>query len=232
MRPLFFLFLFSLCAVLSGCSNSGSLLAKTMNLALFGPDDSETFIPKIHSSPYANIIVRENDSPNALLVLAWSSTTKYGQSIKLPPALKWISSNKELIVTQGGRVIKTINLGHGNLTQLRSTSPDPLILGLQKATTPKQWNYHISWQPGNHHNYQATSTFTNLGTTKIDTPLKGQQQVIAVSESVSIPLLQQSYTNRYWIDPDSGHVIKSQQHLAPTLPVLTITEAKPFVGGH
>lgn len=233
MRQLFLLILCSLSLLfLSGCTSSGSALSKTMRLAFFGTENNEMSVQKIQSSPYANIIVQENDSASALLVLAWSETTKHDKSNNSPPALKWLSSNHELIITRAGRIIKTVNLGHGNITQLRANKPDPLTLGLQKPTTPKQWHYQLSWQPGNHHRYQATSSFTNLGSTTLNTPLKGEQTVLAFSESVSIPLLDESYTNYYWLNPQSGHVVKSQQHLAPKLSMLTITEAKPFVGGH
>lgn len=229
------LFLFILCSLstllLSGCTSSGAALSKTMKLAFFGSDTNEISIPKIQSSPYANILVQENDHAPALLVLVWAERTSQEKSAHIPPTLKWLSSNKELIVTRNGRIIKTVNLGHGNMTQLRSKEPDPLLLGLQKSTTPKQWHYQLSWQPGNHHRYHATSSFKRLGTTTIDTPIHGQQTVLAFSEHVTIARIDQSYTNYYWVTPQSGHVVKSQQQLAPTLPVLTVTEAKPFVGG-
>ncbi|MGO1298832.1 MAG: YjbF family lipoprotein [Vibrio sp.] len=230
------LFLFILCSLstllLSGCTSSGAALSKTMKLAFFGSDTNEISVQKIQSSPYANILVQEDDSAPALLVLVWAEATQHEKNALIPPALKWLSSNKELIVTRGGRIIKTVNLGHGNITQLRANKPDPLVLGLQKSTTPKQWHYQLSWQPDNHHRYQATSSFKRLGTTSIKTPTNGQQTVLAFSEHVTIARIGQSYTNYYWVNPQSGHVVKSQQHLAPTLPVLTITEAKPFVAGY
>ena len=227
MRQLINTSIFIISLFLAGCSKSSSSLSQTFELAFFGPETQNITVEKIKQLPYASLFVNQNNNPDALLVLAWAENSdNYQQS---PIALKWLSANKELVVTQAGRVTKTVNLGGGNLSRITSDTPDPLALNVLLPTTPKTWTYALSWQPGQHNRYIAQSVFTISGHSTLSLAL-GDQQVTQVTEQVTIKDLNRTYENYYWLSDKDGHVVKSVQTLAPNLSTLTLTEAKPFEG--
>lgn len=228
MRQLTSFLLLGTLGLLNGCTQSSSSVSQTLALAFEGPQGVTITPQKIAQIPYASMLAQQNDSPEALLILAWSENINHTSSTNIPPVLKWLSANKEMIVTQAGRIIKTINLGGGNITKLSSNTIDPLILGLQKESTPKYWQYELSWQPGYHSRYAAESHFAVQGHTKVVLPINGMVDTLLVYETVNVPNLKRTYTNTYWLEPNSGRVLKSVQTLAPSLSTITLTEGKYF----
>ena len=228
MRQLTSLLLLGTLGLLGGCTQSSSSLTQTLALAFEGPQGVTITPQKIAQLPYASMLAQQNNSPEALLVLAWSENNPSTSSYRIPPNLKWLSANKEMIVTRAGRIIKTINLGGGNITKLSSNTIDPIILGLQKESTPKYWKYQLSWQPGYHSKYNAESQFVIQGHTQLTLPIEGTVDTLLVYETVTIPRLDSTYTNTYWLNPDDGTVLKSVQTLAPSLSTMTLTQGKAF----
>ncbi|MCE0493798.1 YjbF family lipoprotein [Vibrio salinus] len=223
IRYLYFIFSLWLLLCLSGCSQNTQDLSDTMKSAFIGPIDTNISPTKIYTIPYASMLTRLGDNPEALLILTWVE----GKSS--PHTLKWLSASKELIATKSGRVIKTVNLKAGNLISLRSSRPDPLSLNLTKANTPKEWHYQISWQPGYHSNYQAISKFMvkDIEEKEILTKAKSLLHVV---EQVTIPALNSTYQNDYWLNPQNGHVEISKQYLFPGSKKIMLSIAKPYYG--
>ncbi len=169
---------------------------------------------------------KKKDTPPALLVLAWVEGNS--DSISKPAYMKWLSANKELFVTQSGRIVKTVNLPEKNLDRIESELPDPLTLGLNKNTTPKDWSFLISWSPDYHEQYPATSHF-EVKQVEPRKLISGTRNLLHVVEYVSIPLINQELVNNYWLDPKSGEVVTSIQTPAPNMPSFTLTTAKPYI---
>jgi hypothetical protein len=196
-----------------------------MQSAFWGPKDHLISPEKVRQLPYASMYVQLGENPQALMILVWSEPTLSNKLV----ALKWLSANHEMLVTQSGRVIKTVNLKDGNLTALTSNQPDPLSLGLQRGTTPHQWHYQISWLPGYHSNYKAISTFTVIGQVSKQLPA-GTQKLLYVREQVDIPILRQGYQNRYWLEPQTGKAIASEQYIFPGSGNIKLMVGKPYAG--
>jgi len=225
IRFLFPLGFFFLLAGLTGCSQNANDVSSTLKSAFWGMDPTNISPEQIQKLPYASLSAKLGDNPTALLILTWIENTPNA------PILKWLSTNKELIATQHGRIIKTANLRQGNVLSLHASRADPLQLGLQKNTTPREWHYYISWQPGYHWNYQATSVFY-VGNKEKKQRLDGKtQQLLHVTEVVTIPVIKQNYTNDYWLDPITGNVIISEQYLYPGSQKMTLSIAKPYNAG-
>ncbi|ELR63785.1 Putative lipoprotein YmcC precursor [Photobacterium marinum] len=228
---LFLLFLIT--AVISGCSQKFSDVNDTLNIALFGDTDTRLDRDDIRNLPYASIYARIGDGPQAFMVLALAETpTKLGTQTQSqlqgqPLQLKWLSSDKGMLVTEYGRLVKTLNLPQGNLLSTLSQHPDPLRLGLQLPNTPKHWQRTIDWQPGYHLGYQLKSTFSRRQDAVImlnDRPV----EVLYFTEDVTVNSLDIEYQNEFWIHPETGKVLKSKQKLAPSLPYIEITLLKPY----
>lgn len=222
--------LFFLCVsfLASGCTQNTQSLVDSFDLALFGPESSTISKKTINELPYASIIVTQENNPPALMVLAWAEKQSYIFPADFP-ALKYLSANNEMIVTYSGRIIKTINLLEHNLSAIHSQQPDPLTLGLHRANTPHHWQYEISWQPGYHVRYPAQSSFIPEGL--VDKKLLfDTQRLLHVREEVSIPVINHHYTNHYWLNPNDGQVVASEQTPAPGMARFKLVVAKPFAG--
>jgi len=218
-------------AALSGCSQKFNDVNDTINLALFGELDTKLAQDEIQDLPYASIYARIADGPQAFMVLALAEpkinlnkhTTPSQQSVQL----KWMSSDKGMLVTENGRIVKTLNLPQGNLIETSSSQPDPITLGLHLPLTPTSWQRSIDWQPGYHYGYTLRSEFTRQQNTIIlsnDTPI----EALHFTETVTASSLDIEYQNDFWLHPITGKVLKSRQKLAPNLPYVEITLLKPY----
>ncbi|WP_133406274.1 YjbF family lipoprotein [Parashewanella tropica] len=210
---------------LSGCSNNTQHFTDTFKLAVFGKEQTKIDHAKVVASPYASLYVKQGENPAALMVLAWAEE---GHT-KGHPALKWLSSSKEMLMTESGRITKTLKLPNENLVSVHSNKPDPLSLGLHLDSTPRFWRYQISWQPGYHFAYQAESRFILKGKVIKQLP-SGLKETLHVIEKVSVPKLSLSYNNDYWIAPKTGEVIASSQIPAPGMQRFELTIGKSFGG--
>ncbi|PSU50922.1 YjbF family lipoprotein [Photobacterium frigidiphilum] len=215
-----------LSAGITGCSQKFNDVNDTLSLALFGDNDTELASDDVQRLPYASLYAQVDDGPQAFMVLALAEP-----ALSLTPntrtQLKWVSSDKGMLVTEGGRLVKSLNLPQGNLIETYSNQPDPLILGLQRASTPMHWQRTIDWQPGYHFSYQLTSRFSRQDNAVIminEHPITTWHFI----ESVTIDALDTRYQNQFWIDGKTGKVLKSQQTLAPGLPVIDMTLLKPY----
>lgn len=220
----------AVCLSLSGCSQRISALNDTIKLALLGNEDVVLTPEQVSANPYASIYVKIEDTAQAFVVLAFAESKISLSSVKNAPEaleLKWLSADKGMLVTVNGRLVKTHNLLMGNLAAVESDTPDPLLLGLHLSSTPKTWTRTLDWQPGYHYGYQAKSEFKLISDENIlinSTPT----QALHFSESVSVDALNIQYQNEFWLDPQTGSVIKSHQKIAPNLPFIDITLLKPF----
>jgi hypothetical protein len=226
MRQIIYLMVASVVTLASGCSQNSRSLSDTVRLAFLGPADTNISSTQINQLSYDSLLVQQEDSPDALLVLAW---VEKGHRT---PAMKWLSAGQEMIITEAGRIVKTINLGPGNVVALESAQPDPLSLGLQHPDTPRTWDFRLSWQPGYHFGYPAHAQFKIQGQTTLTLATGETRKLLYVTEQIRIPIIRQDYTNEYWLDPHTGEVIKTSQQPAPHLARMTLTVTKALHGGN
>ncbi len=208
---------------LVGCTQSSQHLIDSFSFALRGHKHAEITQQQIQDIPYATLLLESGQNSPVLVVLAWAEQGAHNAS----PALKWLSAKNELIVTQDGRVVKTIGLDGVNSISILSEDRDPLAMGLHLEATPKTWSYQLSWSPGYHMHYHAHSTLSVHGKVIKSLPF-GEQSLIHVSEIVDIPLISKQLSNEYWLHPVTGNVVASVQTPAPGMQPLTIYVAKPF----
>ncbi|MNG41218.1 hypothetical protein D3C84_1302580 [compost metagenome] len=53
--------------------------------------------------------------------------------------------------------------------------------------------------------------------------------MLRIDEQVDVPTLNFRSTNRYWVDPQDGFILRSEQHLTPQL-FLKIVQVRPDRG--
>jgi Group 4 capsule polysaccharide lipoprotein gfcB, YjbF len=153
--------------------------------------------------PYASMGYRLNDGPERLLVLA---TDTNGERL-------WTSASHIVIVTRGGRIVRTVGLTHnisGVTPQLGKDIPalasalKGSVMSTRRADFPDIAAYDVA----------VTCKASDRGMEAI--AILGQgvttQKIDEVCQS---PRLNWSFTDSYWLDPDSGLVWRSIQHVSP-----------------
>lgn len=190
-----------LCLFLQACTQTQKGLTDTVELALLGPDDVEVTSQQVENLPYASMYLRLNDGQRIFVVLGFDEN---GQQ-------KWITRDKSVVVTQHGRIVKTLGLSE-NLSSVTNAEQDPLIdpLHLREGAT---WTSTQSWtEAGKFRSATAVSHFTRTDDQVLN--LAGKKIACRVwQEQVSLPATGKSWTNIFWFDATTGQVRQSQQQL-------------------
>ena len=105
-----------------------------MKEAFTGLEDTTVTLEKVRDLPYASIYARINHGHRLFLVLAFAETNPVTQSLRL----KWVSSDGAMLVTENGRIVKTLNLPDYNLVEAHYPQRPT-----EKAAA---WQSYYDWQ--------------------------------------------------------------------------------------
>jgi hypothetical protein len=150
---------------------------------------------------------------------------KYGKQAQVAMALmfieqgqlKWVSADRVVLITEQGRIVRTIGL-ENDLLHLSNTAQDPLKqqFGLNN-TSP--WLRLADWQQ-HEYGYQLRSTF-QYGPAETMLFFGQGVAVIPLIENVqydntaNFVRFDDKWQNQFWLEAKSGVVLKSRQMLAP-----------------
>ncbi|MEH2919981.1 YjbF family lipoprotein [Samsonia erythrinae] len=203
--------------LLAGCSQNMNSLGKTFKLAFIGQDDTYVTAKQVADTPYASAYLKVGKAPQAFVVLAFAEQNQ----------LKWIGADKNMVSTRHGRLVKTQGFGE-DITYVDNLEQDPLALGLLKPSTPMTWQSRVEWAQVFRGGYDIRSVFQARGKETIKI-LDTSRELLRFDERVTVLGLNESYTNHYWLDPNDGQVVQSQQYMGPGMALVTFTVLKPYV---
>ena len=224
----------SLGLFVAGCSQQFQDVNSTFDEAFFGSSDVELSKEYIQTLPYSSIYAEVNDQGKIFMVLAYVGENPQTGAEQL----KWMSSDKAMIVTENGRIVQTLLLPYENLSGLafhplntfssaNSSSPDSSSMFDVSANPGAQkWQAVYDWQPNYRFGYKANITRTYAGNETVETPL-ASIDTKKFQEKVNFPMLEQEMTNEYWVD-SKGQVVKAIQYLGPDMTRLELTVLKPY----
>lgn len=188
-----------LCLLAQGCTQTQKSLGETVKLALLGPDDVEVTAEQVEGLPYASMYLRVNNGQRIFVVLGFDEN---GQQ-------KWITRDRTMIVTQHGRVVKTLGLAD-NLHEVSNLAQDPLADPLH-LTDGAGWTRQLTWSAaGRFHAATAVSRFTHLQDEVLD--LTGHRVACRVWQE-EVTADGKTWRNIFWIDTTTGQVRQSRQTL-------------------
>jgi len=198
----------------SACNSFSGDALNTMRLAISGPESVVT-VDKVNTLSGPALAARLG-AAEAMLV-----STGTGTGI-----VEWYG-NTEMLLTQHGRVIKTAGLPADFIAPLAAN--DPFQTGLLSVADGTEVvrivDYPARYQTGlrQHARYKRgrMETIEYMGKS---------QELQRVEEYIHMPELGFKATNRYWVEPDTGLVRRSIQHVAPDLPPLQLTLLKTAGG--
>lgn len=207
----------SLCALwLTGCSTQMSMLKSTAQLALWGQEDVTVTPQKVNALPYASAYLKVGKAPRAFVVLGFVDHQQ----------LTWVTADRNTVVTRNGRVVQTQGFGE-DIRHVANLEQDPLQRGLLKPGTPMSWRTTVSWSKVMRGEYALESTFVNRGHQSLEI-LGRAVDTVRFEEQVTVPTLNEQYTNQFWLDAATGRVVQSEQYMGPDMALVRFTVLKPF----
>jgi len=139
--------------------------------------------------------------------------------------LHWISPQRLLIATRNGRVVRSVGF-RSNLRTTRFLSPDPVGAGLHRGTDPGELKRLVDLPEGNRFGHLITSRFEVVGGDRVNV-LEAARDVLLVRESNVMTPEGWSFENLFWVDPQTGFVWRSVQHIAPGVAPIEIDVLRP-----
>ncbi|RPE04739.1 YjbF family lipoprotein [Candidatus Pantoea deserta] len=212
MRQLSFLLA---CLLLQACTQTQQGLEQTIMMAVSGPDDVIKTPQQIADLPYASLYARIDNGPQIFVVLGYNEN---GQQ-------KWITQDNAMLVTQHGRLVKTLGLPD-NLQQVSNLPQDPLADALH-LRDGAGWTRIVQWTEHGKTRAATVSSRFVRGTDEVLT-LAGRRVACRVwTEQARIESTGREWENTFWVDNSSGDVVQARQMLAADdFPVAT-TLLKP-----
>jgi hypothetical protein len=204
---------------LSACSSYSRDIADTVKLAVIGLPDANMSPNYINNLPYASIYVQVNDIPKVFSVLGEVKNNE----------LKWVTADKYMITTKNGRVIKTIGFSE-DIKYTTNTDNDPLAQGITTLNNEPKWEYDVFWSSAFKSGYKIKSKFKSEGF-ELVVILNKEKKLLRYDEYCEVVALDYKYINRFWLDPITNQVIKSEQYMGPGLPIIKITTLKQYSSG-
>ena len=201
------------CLLLCGCSPlmQGSL--DTFKAAVQGSQPLQLTATDIAAVPYAQVLVTTPSSEGVMAKLRQQGDLQY-----------WVASGKQVLLMRDGLVVRSVGLVPG-LDGTRFEGESPFKRGLQHITDGETSIRWIDIYKGEQVSLAVNSRFRRYGLETV-TILGQPYSLQRIDESFEIPALGFSATNRYWIRPDDGLVIQSEQYLTPEL-ALKIVHLRP-----
>jgi hypothetical protein len=206
--------------MLAGCNSSGSsdysqfyrVLRQSMAA---GMGNGRITRAQAAAIPYASMGYRLNGDREQLVVLA---TDANGEQL-------WTSSAHIVIVTRGGRIARTVGLGHdisGMTPKIGQQLPD-IAAALKGEVT-----------------YTRLEDFPDLGVFGVELTCtlsqRGAQTIVTLGHGIATRRVDDvchstdkkwSFMDTYWIDPGNGLVWRSRQHLNPKGDVIQTEILRP-----
>lgn len=203
----------------AGCANS--VVARNLDsaMSMLSSERKDSFDRKYALSlPYASIAVSFDAGPRALMVLG-----RYDGD-----ALHWVSADRAVLVTRKGRIVRTVGLTGANLTETIFSNPDWVGTPIAAIPPGARAQRRIDLMPRRRMGLPVDAEFVTEGLETIR-PLGADADVTVarLRERCQCRTLDWDFDNLYWVNPDSGAVLRSHQHVAPEMPLVVTEVIKP-----
>jgi hypothetical protein len=163
--------------------------------------------------PYAQILVTTPSSQGVMAKVRQQGDLQF-----------WVASGKQVLLMRDGLVVRSVGL-EPSLDGTRFDGESPFKRGLQHIADGETSTRWIDVYKGEQVGLAVNSRFRRKGLETVT--ILGQPHALQrIDEAFEIPALGFSATNRFWVRPDDGLVLQSQQYLTPEL-ALKIVHLRP-----
>ncbi|MEX1221510.1 MAG: YjbF family lipoprotein [Idiomarina sp.] len=220
---------------LNGC-NSGFQDALETTKRVFVLPEGITLTPaEISELSYAASYIQLQDKPRAVMVLNFDDNS----------LLSWAAGPHEVIATRYGRLVFTRNI-LGGPEFVSNLQADPIACvrktlreddgeNKQLANCPNTWARNMevgSPIQNNNQRLKITGRFDFQSMTKqsIILPNESTYETLKLTEALTVQPGNIRVENTFWLEIETGRVLKSRQWFSPDLGFITTEEVKAYVG--
>ncbi|MCS3835940.1 hypothetical protein HNR03_000520 [Pseudomonas sp. JAI111] len=173
-----------------------------------GPDDLELTPAQVAAVRYPQLKLTTPSGIGVLAMVRARGDLQY-----------WVASGKQVLMLRDGLAVRTVGLGFGgDLDGTRFDAVSPFRQGLHRLPdgyTSQRW---IDLYHGYEVGVAVNSRFTRQAMETIRI-LDKEYAVLRVDEQIDAPAIGLRATNHFWVDPDSGFILQSEQQLTTQLRV-------------
>ena len=185
----------------------------TFKASVLSAEPLQVTAADVAAVPYAQILVTTPSSEGVMAKVRQQGDLQF-----------WVASGKQVLLMRDGLVVRSVGL-EPSLDGTRFDGESPFKRGLQHVVDGDSSTRWIDIYKGEQVGLAVNSRFRRKGLETVT--ILGQPHVLQrIDEAIEIPALGFSATNRFWVRPDNGLVLQSEQHLTPEL-ALKIVHLRP-----
>ena len=201
------------CLLLCGCSPLMQGSIDTFKASVLNAEPLQLTAADVAAVPYAQILVTTPSSEGVMAKVRQQGDLQF-----------WVASGKQVLLMRDGLVVRSVGL-EPSLDGTRFDGESPFKRGLQHIADGETSTRWIDVYKGEQVGLAVNSRFRRKGLETVT--ILGQPHALQrIDEAFEIPALGFSATNRFWVRPDDGLVLQSQQYLTPEL-ALKIVHLRP-----
>jgi len=185
----------------------------SINRALFGYSSDFINQDLVDGIPYASMKVTIGKGPSGLMIL---ESMNEGNLI-------WVSADNVFFVVKEGRIVRTSGLSN-NLIAYESPFYSFKQI-LEGNFNLEKFNIYYSYDKPQLYGLKTEVFIKIIGKQNIKI-LEKDRETILFEEIVENEYLGWKVKNRFWVDPQTGFVWRSVQHVSPKLPQIEMTITK------
>lgn len=188
----------------SGCSNPFATHYDNLRLAILLDRDANLTLEQVNDSRVDLALIKSGNRPKAVIAKAF---TEYGKE-------KWISKDRAMLIFEGYRITRTLGFENDQIA-IFSATPDPLKD--YELLDGKNWYWEVDWEVGEY-GYPVTASYE---TSLVQIEIQGKRfQTLHIVESAEYGKQSSifddvSWQNHYWVDRESGLLLRTHQQGAP-----------------
>ncbi|WP_423186046.1 YjbF family lipoprotein [Alishewanella sp. d11] len=200
--------------LLTACAGTYRSYIEMYKFVLNPAQDAVLTYEQVTTTGHDFLYVRNGERPRAVLGLRFIEQQQ----------LKWLAGDNAMLVTQGGRVTKTLGL-ENDLLYVSNLISDPLPqaqtaagLGINSLNNAR-WLRATDWQSGEY-GLVIESRFTvipNQSLTFFDQAITVHKviETLTVQDKPTYWRFDGTWQNIFWLDAATGRVLQSHQQLTP-----------------
>ncbi|MDE1167887.1 MAG: YjbF family lipoprotein [Pseudomonas sp.] len=201
----------SVALLLFGCNPLITASLQDFTGAVTGTPKIDVTRAQIASVPYAQLKLTTPSGEGVLALVRQRGDLQF-----------WVASGKQVLMLRDGLVVRSVGLGVGeDLDGTQLASGSPFKQGLHQVADGYQSERLIDLYHGYRVGVPVHSRFSRGGLQTLRI-LDKDYAVLRLDEQIDAPAIGLQATNHYWVDPQTGAVLQSEQHLTPTLTVTIV----------
>ncbi|MFJ2687594.1 YjbF family lipoprotein [Pseudomonas sp. NPDC087342] len=194
--------------LLCGCNPLMTASLSNFKAAVVGPDELAVTQAEVARVEFPQLTLTTPSGSGVLAMVRERGDLQF-----------WVASGKQVLLLRDGLAVRSIGLGvEGDLDGTRLSATSPFKQGLHTLPdgyTSQRW---IDLYRGSETGVILNSRFSRKSMETLDI-LNKEYAVLRVDEQIDAPAIGLRATNRYWVDPVDGFILKSEQQLTTRLRV-------------